>query len=140
MSNYTPTMTEGEQNRSVLLIEDDVSLAALLTRALARRGLSVDHVTAAEDALVLLRDGSYSLAVVDLVLSEFSSGFYVVDWLKTHGLHMPVVIMTGAEAKLLANVDRAMVKAILLKPLDPEIFGDMIAAIASRSEPVAATG
>ena len=122
----------------VLLVEDDTGIAKLLQRALVAKGMRVDHVPSAEEAILLLREGrAYSVAVIDLLLKEYSSGFYAIEWLKARTTEMPVVVITAAESKVLANIDRSVVKAILLKPLDPEVFAEFIVAMAARTNPVA---
>jgi DNA-binding response OmpR family regulator len=114
----------------VLLVEDDATVAALLRTAFRRAGIEADCEVAAETATLALQSMKYDCAILDLVLPG-SSGLYVVDAVR----HLPperkpyVILMTGAEQIALKSVDRAVVKAIMFKPLNVPALVAFVKAI-----------
>ena len=55
-------------NWSVLIVEDDPSSSDILAQILEHNGMTVDIASSAENALQLLNDNRYDLAVLDLAL------------------------------------------------------------------------
>ncbi|MEL7434739.1 MAG: response regulator [Chloroflexota bacterium] len=55
-------------NWSVLIVEDDPSSSDILSQILAHNHMNVDTASSAEEALELMDQNSYDLAVIDLAL------------------------------------------------------------------------
>jgi CheY-like chemotaxis protein len=114
----------------VLIVDDDLSLAQALTLSIESVGLPVEHCTTAEVAIELVRARQYGCVVLDLILEPGSSGIYVVDAIR--GLpaegRPPVVMITGANVDSIRGIDRDIVKAVLFKPLDLELFPQYVLA------------
>ena len=53
---------------NVLVVEDEVKMAALLRRGLREEGLTVDVAGTGEDALGMARSSSYDAIVLDVIL------------------------------------------------------------------------
>lgn len=119
----------------VLLVDDDLSLAPALTHAIETVGLPVEHCTTAEVAIELVKMRQYGCIVLDLILEPGLSGLYVVNAVRGLPAHdrPPVVMMTGATIENVRGIDRDIVKAILLKPLDLELFAQYVLATYRRS-------
>ena len=119
----------------VLIVEDDLSLAQALTLAVETVGLPVEYCTTAETAIALLKARSYGCLVLDLILQSGLSGLYVVDAARSVPAEKrpAVVMMTGANVEQLRGVDRDIVKVILLKPLDLELFAQYVLATYRRA-------
>ncbi|MGZ7030576.1 MAG: response regulator [Thermoanaerobaculia bacterium] len=119
----------------VLVVDDDLSLAQALTLSIESVGLPVEHCTTAEVAIELVKARHYGCIVLDLILEAGASGIYVVSAVR--GLaprdRPPVVMMTGATIENVRGIDRDIVKAILLKPLDLELFAQYVLATYRRS-------
>jgi DNA-binding response OmpR family regulator len=107
------------EQQQVLLVEDDRSLAHLISRGLENAGLGVTTTDSSVDAILQLQRGRYSVILLDIILSG-SSGIYVVDALRDlRADERPkVVVITGARGNILSTLDRTIVKAVLFKPLD----------------------
>ena len=60
--------------RRVLIVDDEQDLVDMLAMALETRGDKVDTATTAPQALALLRESAYDLAVLDILLSEDVGG------------------------------------------------------------------
>ncbi len=101
-----------------LVVEDDVSLARLLCSALATAGIDVDCETSAETAIVALNETRYDCAIIDIVLPG-SSGIYVAEAIRRlPAAQRPSVIMiTAGDSSSIKVLDRAVVKAVMFKPL-----------------------
>src|SRR5580704_14483284 len=84
----------------VLLIEDEVSVAAFLRIALERRGYEVVASNSAADGLKLLATGNFSGVISDFRTPGGISGADVQDWLRRHRpeLATKIVFITGDTA------------------------------------------
>ena len=114
----------------ILLVEDDLSLAQTLTMLLENIGIPVEHCASGEMAIDLVRSQRYAVAVVDVVLMTGVSGLYVVRAIR----EMPserrprVLVITGAGLETLRGIDRSVVTAVMLKPLDFDLFAQYVLA------------
>lgn len=120
----------------VLIVEDDVPLAHAIAAMLRRQNVTSEHVESSEDAIAALIEKRYSVIVLDLLLGEFKSGYYVIDALR----RMPapdrpyVIMMTAAQMTMVANLDRTIVSAIFVKPVHLEVLAVAIrAAVVAQS-------
>jgi OmpR-family two-component system manganese-sensing response regulator len=105
--------------RSVLVVDDDVTLRSAIVRKLVADGVRADVAQNADDAIRLLDESKYQVVLLDWLLPDGDGG-RVVSHLRDAGATRPerVVIMTAAEPLMLRNLDRTMVKGVLFKPLD----------------------
>ena len=115
----------------VLLVDDDLSLALAICSAIESAGLPVEHCSTGEMAIDLMKMNRYSVVVVDLMLSGGMSGIYVIDAVRNFPpAERPSVLMiTGASVENLRGVDRQVVQAIVFKPLDLQLFAQMVLAV-----------
>ncbi len=79
-----------------LLVEDDAMIGEGLVAALAAEGMSVDWVRDGAHAEVALRDGSYSIALLDLGLPG-SDGLDLLKAARRQGVETPVLIITARD-------------------------------------------
>ena len=118
----------------VLIVEDDLSLAQALTRAIEMVGLPVEYCTTAEVAIELIKARQYGCVVLDLILEGGLSGMYVISAIRaSESTSPPVVMITGATFEQLRGVNRDLVKVILFKPLDLELFAQYVLATYRRA-------
>ena len=122
-----------ESAQQVLLVEDDASLCGLIELELERQGLDVTCTDSSIDAIMKLREGRYDVVLLDIMLSG-SSGLYVVDALRDIPVYErpQAVIITGARATVLTNIDRNIVKAVFFKPLEMRSLAAYIKAITTQ--------
>jgi DNA-binding response OmpR family regulator len=92
------------QPHLILLVDDAPEIARMLTIMLTRAGYLVSHVPNAEAAYAALETTTPSLVLADVELPG-ESGFAVCRALKNSPAtqHIPVVIMSGAEARNVAQ-------------------------------------
>jgi two-component system response regulator RegA len=84
-----------ENERLLLIVEDDESFARTLKRSFERRGYEVLLATSLEEVLEVLKHRSPGKAVVDLKLAGTASGLSCVEALHVHDESLPIVVLTG---------------------------------------------
>lgn len=80
-------------NRFILLVEDDNRLRSIITQNLKARGYLVLQAATVDEARERLSI-TPGLVILDLHLPD-QNGWEVARWLHTHGLNVPVVVMSG---------------------------------------------
>jgi len=90
----------------VLVVEDEVKMAALIRRGLTEEGLTVDIAGTGEDALAMARSTAYDAIVLDVVLPGID-GFETCRQLRVEGIWTPVLMLTarGALADRVGGLD-----------------------------------
>jgi two-component system OmpR family response regulator len=81
----------------VLVVEDDVKMAALLRRGLGEEGLSADVARTGDDALWMAAATEYDAIVLDVMLPG-ADGFEVCRRLREAGRWAPVLMLTARDA------------------------------------------
>lgn len=81
----------------VLLLEDDVRLAGLITRGLRRDGHAVDTAGTVEDARWLATESVYDVLVLDVMLPD-GDGFGLCRELRASGNWTPALLLTARDA------------------------------------------
>jgi DNA-binding response OmpR family regulator len=104
--------------QNILIVDDEVRFATMLSKRLALRGYGCDVVHDGESALDLLSRRIYKLIVLDLRLPGLS-GKDVLERLNISHPDLPVIIMTGHGN----DIDRdeclrLNAQAFLQKPVD----------------------
>jgi PAS domain S-box-containing protein len=86
------------QPLKVLIIEDDLDLAQVLTTLFSRHQIETFHVQTGQDAIQLSQRVIPDLLVLDLGLPA-NEGFAVVDWLRQHNrlCQVPLVVYTARD-------------------------------------------
>ena len=82
---------------NVLVVEDEVKMAALIRRGLGEEGLTVDVAPRAEEALGLARASAYDAIVLDVMLPGID-GFETCRRLRADGVWTPVLMLTARGA------------------------------------------
>jgi two-component system, OmpR family, response regulator len=81
----------------VLLVEDDVRMAAAVRRALRSAGVAADVATSAGDAMWMVRAAEYDAIVLDVMLPDVD-GFEACRRLRTEGVWVPIIMLTARDA------------------------------------------
>jgi len=117
----------------VLLIEDEITLAAAIQRVLEVEGYDVIAATDPEEGLAAARKGDFQVVVTDLKMPGIS-GMEVIKELHERRPQLPVILMTGhhtteaaIEAMKLGAYD------YILKPPDPPEFLALIEKAVANS-------
>ncbi len=118
----------------ILIIEDDISLAAGLKKALAPAGIAVDHEVSGLGGVEIAPSEAYSLIVLDLALPDIS-GDEVLRMLRSSGSDTPILILTaqGAVAEKVKCLNLGA-DDYLTKPFDLCEFEARVKALARRGK------
>jgi two-component system, OmpR family, response regulator len=81
----------------VLVVEDEVKMAALLRRGLTEEGLAVDVAEDGERAVVLAGASDYDAVVLDVMLPGID-GFETCRQIRRNGIWAPVLMLTARSA------------------------------------------
>jgi ActR/RegA family two-component response regulator len=119
----------------ILLVDDDIALAQAMALTIENVGIPVEQCTSGETAIQWIREKRYAVVVLDLILGEGVSGLYVVDAIRDlKPEQRPLILMTtGANLETLRGVDRTIVTAVILKPVDFGLFADYVLATYRRA-------
>src|SRR5438045_9555813 len=92
-----------------LIVEDEVSFAALLKETLENQGHTVECVVSIYEGLARARNGDFDVVLTDLVLPgpsglEPLGGLQIISQLRVAKSHLPVILMT-AHPTVAAGID-----------------------------------
>src|SRR5216117_1308597 len=107
---------------SVLVVEDDAALRALLETILSRGGISTRVVSRGDEALKAILAGTYDAIVLDLILPGLS-GSELLRALRDQqpGLLTRVIVITAMSSGELQNFELGnLVWKVIRKPFDIE--------------------
>jgi CheY-like chemotaxis protein len=120
-----------EQQKRILVVDDDPVVRGLLVWTLERHSLTVDEASDGLAALALLKQHQYSVIVLDLVM-PLLDGFGVLTALDGPSMTSPpvVLVITGADRRAIDHLDPQRIHGIVRKPFDPEELASVVVACA----------
>ena len=112
----------GENTIRLLIVDDEVGFADVLAKRLSRRGFDVDTANSGEEAIPILREKNYDIAVLDLKL-EGMDGVEILKVFRLLVPDMPVLMLTGhgSESAMTASM-KLGVTDYLSKPVDFDLL------------------
>lgn len=117
-------------HRRILIVDDDASIRELVAAALRPNGLTVDEASDGREAIQKLREHAYSVVLLDLIMPG-ADGFAVLDAISFDGGHSPVVlVVSGAEGRVLDRLDPRRIHGIVKKPFDAHELAAVVTACA----------
>ncbi len=122
------------QGQRLLLVDDDATLADLLTAEAKAYGLQVTVAASVDATHTTLRSGHFDAVVMDLVLAgDSTQGLSLLTYLVQQYPHLPVLVFTASEslAERMA-VAQLKAKGFLQKP---KAATEVLEAIASILQP-----
>lgn len=78
----------------ILIVEDEAAMAAGLRDNLELEGYTVDHAADGKKGLQLLKENSYDLAILDVMLPSLS-GFDILRLARQGGVMTPAIMLTA---------------------------------------------
>ncbi len=106
----------------VLLVEDDLTIAAFVRTGLTDNGFAVDCATDGEEALKMALSGPYRAAVIDIMLPS-RDGLSIITEMRRHRVATPVIVLSARRSVdervrgLQAGGDDYLVKPFALSEL-----------------------
>lgn len=116
-----------QTDKTVLVVDDDDAIRALISTILRRRGFRVDAARNGNDALEKMSERCYSLIILDLMMPQMN-GYEVLAQLAGWAASArPVVLVltAGAEPR---PFDTTFVIGTIHKPFDIELLLDTVTA------------
>lgn len=111
---------------SILVVDDDLTLAAALRDALIAHDIVIHEAADAPAACLLLEQQRYCGLVLDVVL-DAGNGFDVLRHMARQKITVPTIVVTR---KLPAYVREMLaeeqVKLVFPKPVDPRLLGAIV--------------
>jgi len=120
-----------EQQKRVLVVDDDPDVRDLITFSLRQKSLEVDEAADGEQALALLRRHRYAVLLLDLLMPTMDGLSLLGELDHVPMIHAPVVlVVTGGDRKLLLRLDSRRIHGVVRKPFDPEELATLVRACA----------
>lgn len=111
-------------DKRVLIIDDDVRLGILYSRALAEIGYTVDAVSNDKDALSRAAEGTYPVAILDIEMPGMS-GLDLIHDLKRVAPNMKIVL-NSAYSYFKSDFQSWLADAYVVKSSDLQPLKDTI--------------
>ena len=126
-------MMEEEKRKTILVIEDDPDVLAVLVKHLKHQGFDVVTAKDGMQGLKKLKAGGYDLVITDIVM-PYVSGTGLVTALKESKPNIPVIAITGygEEPEAVATERRA--DLVLSKPVKMAELKEHIATFLGSCE------
>src|SRR5580693_9143610 len=96
---HAPPRRPNEQGRSVLVVEDDASIALGLRINLEKEGYSVRVEGDGEAGLEAARSRAPDLVILDVMLPNMN-GFEVLQTLRREGFAMPIIVLSARTGEM----------------------------------------
>ena len=105
----------------ILLVDDETEFVATLAERLSFRNMDVDYATTAQEAMALIENHTYELAVLDMKMPG-TSGLELQSTLKARCPAMKFIFLTGhgSETDYISGSSEA--SSYLVKPVAIEIL------------------
>ena len=108
-------------NKSILIIDDDVDMCALLTRFLTKNGYVVDSAHSGNKGIEKFKAGKFDIVLCDFRLGDKKDGKDILLEIKQHNPQTIVLIITGySDIKTAVEVIKAGAYDYITKPLIPD--------------------
>lgn len=93
-----------ESVKHILLVEDDLDLARVEVSILTASGYRVDAISRGEEAIISLREDLPVLVILDLELTDQTSGWDVLRTLREVSRTIPVLLTTSTSKPIRTQI------------------------------------
>jgi two-component system, NtrC family, response regulator AtoC len=107
------------ENTPLLIVDDDKTIRNLLAKVAERAGFQVDTAKDGLEALEMLQQKNYAIAIVDLMMPRLS-GYELVQKISALNPRPTVIVATAMANGDVASLEDSMVRRVLRKPFDIE--------------------
>ncbi len=124
-------LTEGMDEKTILLVDDELRVRFTLALILKHHGFQVLEADSGVEALRVLAEGAECAQRVDLVVTDIKmpgmDGLELINILKQSDDPVNVLVMTGyGDREIVSRLEGMGVRGVIHKPFDGE---ELIAAI-----------
>ncbi len=125
--------SERQKRPSLLLVDDDAELCAMMTEFFAQAGFAVECACNGAEGLARAMNGAYDLVILDVMLPALD-GFAVLEQLRRRK-DLPVIMLTArVQHKDRIQGLNAGADDYLPKPFDPDELLARVRAVLRRTE------
>jgi DNA-binding NtrC family response regulator len=122
-----------EKRGRVLVVEDEIDVAATLLELLVARGYEVLTATTAEEALKIVPAFRPNVVLLDITLPGMSGPGLLTTFHRAHP-RLPVIVVTAAvDAGVLARIAERAPFHVVYKPFDIDALDRLINAAVSKT-------
>src|SRR5688500_1125457 len=118
------------QMDKVLVADDDPALRSLLRLVARRAGFDVDVASNGQEALEMIRQNTYLIAIVDLMM-PLMNGYELVERLALMEDRPGLVVVTAMTDTYVKGLDGHIVHSIVRKPFDVEMLRGVLTELAA---------
>jgi CheY-like chemotaxis protein len=118
-----------EHHRRVLVVDDDPDVRTMVVTALRQRFLHVDEAADGRQAINLLGQNRYAVILLDLLMPDVD-GFTVIEAIDQKAYPPIILVVTGADRRVVDRLDPRRAHGIVKKPFDPYEVADVVSACA----------
>ena len=119
--------------RSILIVEDEPSIAEVVSLYLQRAGFQTRHAPDGRKAMALVEEQTPELAIIDIMLPEID-GLSLTRWLRDRS-NLPIILLTArrGEADRIAGLEMGA-DDYVVKPFSPQELVSRVRAVLRRTE------
>ena len=114
---------EVSNQRTVLIIDDDLGLSRMAALILRRQSFEVDIANSGDDGLALLQTKHYDAIVLDMRMPG-KDGRTVFREMRAAGIESPVLVLSAYDARRAR--DELGSEAFLDKPFEPDVLVERV--------------
>ena len=125
-----PLVQAGEKI-SLLIVDDDAPIRKLLERIALRAGFEVGLAKDGVEALEMLEQRPYNIAIIDLMMPRLS-GYELVQKISTMSPRPVILVATAMTNTEVSKIDDTLVKRVIKKPFDVNAVAETLIEIAKN--------
>lgn len=113
-------MNNANENRKILVVEDDEFMVKMLLFVLRKEGYQVSVAKDGLSAIERIPEIEPDLVLTDVML-PFKSGLEVISFMKEHYKHVPIIVVSalGEEERTVIEAFKLGVDDFMSKPFNP---------------------
>ena len=116
---------------SLLIVDDDAPIRKLLERVALRAGFDVDMARDGLEALEMMQQKQYAIAIVDLMMPRLS-GYDLLQKISTMSPRPIVLVATAMTNSEVSKIDDTLVRRVIRKPFDVKVVAEALIETAKQ--------
>lgn len=130
-SLHSQTLVKTGEKTSLLVVDDDAPIRKLLERVALRAGFEVGVAKDGVEALEMLEQRPYSIAIIDLMMPRLS-GYELVEKISTMNPRPVVLVATAMTNSEVSKIDDTLVRRVIRKPFDVQAVAEALIETAKQ--------
>ena len=116
---------------SLLIVDDDAPIRKLLERVAVRAGFDADCARDGLEALSMLEQKQYAIAIIDLMMPRLS-GYDLVQKISTMKVRPVIIVATAMINADMSKIDDTLVRRVIKKPFDVNVVAEALIETAKQ--------